>query len=544
MQFNLIDEQWIPIKRRDGTSGMIAPWEVTDKFFENPVVALNAPRPDFNGALIQFIIGLVQTTAAPVNRIEWKQKLVNPPSQAILKARFLSVHDSFELGDGQKRFMQDYEVLECKPKPIEWILISAPTENTLGENRDHFIKRNSVNNICPPCCSAALFTLQTNAPMGGPGFRTSIRGGGPLTTLVLGDERFDTLWQTVWLNVLEENTFNALCNSERIAPEERFPWLAKHKPQVTEQEIHPAQLFWAMPRRIRLNLDELKTDKCDVCGIESSRLITSYREVNRGTKYLAPVKHHLSPYDNRKGKGVLVQAGSIGYRHWLGFVQPDRHKTINPAVVVHEYVNNRQQGDWQFRLWAFGYDMESMKAQCWYEAKIPLISVNQSIRSAFEDCVAGVIKTASKVAENLRIAIKNSLHGIPKFDPTTKSVTWTYKDIKKLPRDEDKRRAKILYETNAKTVFMTAESFFWQNTEPQFYTIAEELKNALISGEDGLSSRSTWHENLCREARRVFDLQVWEGPIEDGDPKRIAIARKELEKFNGSKTIKKMLGLL
>ena len=43
-------------------------------------------------------------------------------------------------------------------------------------------------------------------------------------------------------------------------------------------------------------------NKCDVCASESNQLITRYREVNKGTEYLAPVKHHLSPYDSRKGK--------------------------------------------------------------------------------------------------------------------------------------------------------------------------------------------------------------------------------------------------
>lgn len=543
MQFNLVDEKWIPVKRRDGTPDMISPWEVTDKFVENPVVALNAPRPDFNGALIQFFIGLVQTTAAPTNRIDWKQKLSNPPTPDFLKAQFLSVRDAFDLGGEKIKFMQDNETLECKPKPIGWILIGAPTENTLAENRDHFIKRNAVNCMCPSCCSVALFTMQTNAPMGGPGYRTSIRGGGPLTTIVLGDGKMNTLWHNIWLNVLEEKRFNVLCNSKRMAPAERFPWCAKHKLKVTDQEIHPVQLFWAMPRRIRLDFEEPQTGKCDVCDSESNRLITSYQEVNRGTEYLAPVKHHLSPYDSAKGKGVLVHAGGVGYRHWLGFVLPNRNNGIDPAVVVHEYVNNRQQEEQQFRLWAFGYDMKSMKAQCWYEAKIPLLHVDVAIRASFEDCVAGMIKAASLVAENLRIAIKNSLHGTPKFDTIKRTITWTYRDIKKLPADEDKRRARILYDTNDKTIFMEAESFFWQNTEPPFYRILQELKQSLESGNDGVKTRTAWHATLCREAQKGFDGQSWEGPIEDGDPKRIVIARKELGKFNRSNRVKELLGL-
>ena len=65
---NLIHDAWIPIRRKHGEETRIAPWEVTTRYSDDPVVALAAPRPDFNGALIQFLIGLLQTTCAPVHR--------------------------------------------------------------------------------------------------------------------------------------------------------------------------------------------------------------------------------------------------------------------------------------------------------------------------------------------------------------------------------------------------------------------------------------------------------------------------------------------
>ena len=67
MTFNLIHEQWIPVRRQNGARSMIAPWQITDDLNGNPVIVLDAPRPDFSGALIQFLIGLVQTTMAPKN---------------------------------------------------------------------------------------------------------------------------------------------------------------------------------------------------------------------------------------------------------------------------------------------------------------------------------------------------------------------------------------------------------------------------------------------------------------------------------------------
>ena len=42
---------------------------------------------------------------------------------------------------------------------------------------------------------------------------------------------------------------------------------------------------------------------------------------------------------------------------------------------------------------------------------------------------------------------------------------------------------------------------------------------------------------------QLFDSYAWEGPIEDADPKRVVIARKELEMFNRGKKIKGLLDI-
>ena len=207
MQFNLIDERWIPVMRRDGTPGRIAPHEVTKDFAENPVVSLDAPRPDFNGALIQFLIGLVQTVAAPQNGGEWRKGLNVPPTPDELKAKFVKVRHAFELGGNGPRFMQDFEDISAEQGGIDGLLIETPSQNALVNNKDHFIKRDTVAGMCSVCCSTALFTFQTNSPSGGAGYMVGLRGGGPLTTLVLGDNQHNTLWQFIYLNVLEHGKF-------------------------------------------------------------------------------------------------------------------------------------------------------------------------------------------------------------------------------------------------------------------------------------------------------------------------------------------------
>src|SRR2546427_4349680 len=98
---NLIHDAWIPIRRKHGEETRIAPWEVTTRYNDDPIVALAAPRPDFNGALIQFLIGLLQTTCAHNSPSAWRAWLHEPPTPEDLCVKFGEIAYAFELdGNG------------------------------------------------------------------------------------------------------------------------------------------------------------------------------------------------------------------------------------------------------------------------------------------------------------------------------------------------------------------------------------------------------------------------------------------------------------
>ncbi|MHB1013910.1 MAG: type I-E CRISPR-associated protein Cse1/CasA [Desulfurivibrionaceae bacterium] len=518
MQFNLIDERWIPVKRRDGTATMMAPWEMTDRFPDNPVVALNAPRPDFNGALIQFLIGLVQTVAAPKNGFEWRKKLTEPPTQDELQTAFATVRHAFELGGDGPRFMQDFDELAVEAGSIDGLLIDTPGDNAKKKNTDHFVKRDMVSGMCPSCCSIALFAMQTNAPAGGVGYRTSLRGGGPLSTLIVGDGRHATLWQLVWLNVLEQNAFQNICGNPNLTDGRIFPWLATTRTserntgvESTPEDMHPAVMFWGMPRRIRLSLENIGAGVCDVCGKASNKLIQNYQEKNYGMNFTGVWLHPLSLYSSKDDVPLPVhpQPGGISYRHWLGLMQQDAGEKRMPARIVLEFYNRWKSG-WQFRLWAFGYDMDSMKARCWYESTMPLLYVDAAIQPEYEQFVAGMVKAAAEIAGNARSAVKKAWFRRPG-------------DVK------------------GDTTFVG--NSFWHQTESVFYETLESIRGALESGSDSLQARQMWHKALCEHALNLFDSYACDGPIEDADPKRVVLARKELENFNRGTKIKTLLGL-
>ena len=390
---NLITDPWIPVIRKDGRN-VIAPWQIVER--ENPVVEIIAPRPDFQGALYQFLIGLLQTCFAPEDEDEWEEYWERSPDPKKLNEIFMNVEGAFELYSPKgAAFMQDYDLPDGEPKEIAALLIDAPGENTIKNNLDHFVKRNQINCLCAACTATALFTLQTNAPSGGAGHRVGLRGGGPLTTLIVPGTSGDSLWKKLWLNVL---------NGEELPTAEFMastvmPWLGPTRLSdkgaiTTPSDVHALQAYWGMPRRIRLeNNDE--SGKCDLCGEEADSLFRGYRTKKHGINYDGPWVHPLTPYrfDPEKKNFPLSlkgQKGGLGYRHWLGLAFQDVERGEKAASIVQLYNNERGKplfDSYSSALWCFGYDMDNMKARCWYDAHFPIFSLDK--KQAGKPCCVG-----------------------------------------------------------------------------------------------------------------------------------------------------------
>ncbi len=296
-------EPWIPVTRADGTVEWIAPWQLTDELSGNPITALAYSRADLTGSIVQFLIGLLQTTAPNCeDQVDWDDLYQTPPDSSALRGWLEPWTSAFELnGTGGPRFMQDTapEVQEAALQNISSLLIDAPGGNTLRHNIDHFVKRGGVNRLSPPLAAAALYTLQTNAPSGGQGHRTSLRGGGPLTTLVVRDPRQagntrspSPLWHNLWLNVLDWERFTRHypCPRPTAPSADVFPWLAATRTSnpkaggvnTTPVDVHPVQAYWAMPRRLLLDFDNTEPGECDLSDVEDAQCLTRYRAVNFG----------------------------------------------------------------------------------------------------------------------------------------------------------------------------------------------------------------------------------------------------------------------
>lgn len=509
-------DRWIPAICNDGTVEWIAPWQIAKP--NNPVIEINAPRTDFQGALYQFLIGLLQTCFAPEDEDRWRDLWETMPIPEQLKAAFEKVAFAFELDnqDGEA-FLQDYDLSDGETKQISALLIDAPGRKTLKDHLDHFVKGGQVNQLCSSCTATALFALQTNAPSGGVGHRVGLRGGGPLTTLLMPENNTATLWQKLWLNVLnQEEITPALTMDASI-----FPWLTatrlskKTGAITTPIDVHPLQAYWGMPRRIRLET-KIEHRVCDLCGNHAETLYTEYRTKNYGVNYDGAWVHPLTPYRfdlNKKELPLSLkgQQGGLGYRHWLGLALQDSENGDKAATVV-QFFNNergREFGNYLALLWCFGYDMDNMKARCWYESRYPVYYLDEQQKNNLMDWAAELISSAREIVKLLRIQIKEAWFRRPK---------------------------------DVKGDMSHIDTQFWQATESDFYSNLEKL--AKLPGETGMAPPEiylAWFKTLQKQVFRIFETATLENVPEDLDLKRIIAARNELKKrFYGNKAIKNL----
>jgi len=527
---NLIEDYWIPIRRASGQEDQIAPWQILESFSEDPVLSLDFPRADLNGSVIQFLIGLLQTTST-LDDENWEDWFFEPPEADELKKRFSRQKDWFEFSSSEPRFMQDYDAqMKGTQIPVKGLFIESPGENTIELNKDHFVKRDRIESLCESCTASVLLTLQTSAPAGGVGNRTGLRGGGPLTTLVQverlnpGDEGDRlSLFQNLWLNVLDEESWESLYPANTHSSTDIYPWakatLTSEKQQtVTPQEVSPLSLFWSTPRRIRINFNDRVSGDCSLCGTNSDDLIRSYTQKNYGANYTSWI-HPLSPYYRKIEEWLPLhpQPGGIGYRNWLDLFS--YNDTQRQASVLNRF----KKLDISFirrlhrvSLWSFGYDMDNMKARCWYESRMPVFVLeNRGLEVILSDFAEKMINASKEVVSMLVQSIKNC---------------WF-----KRPRD-----------ARGDTGFI--DRAFWAETEQDFFLKLEQCSRVLEAENDLVSVNQQvmegWREVLQKNALALFSKWAESSNFEHEDPKRTAMAYNKLVgRLNGPKLREKILGL-
>ncbi|MGL4409727.1 MAG: type I-E CRISPR-associated protein Cse1/CasA [Zoogloea sp.] len=482
---NLINDPWLQLGWRDGREG---PGRLVD-VVDPDVVALLAPRADFRGAMYQWMLGVLQLAFQLEHEEDWQDMWFIPPDKAQLQARLAPWAEFFELAGDGPRFMQDLAPGDdFGLKDIRDLLIDQGSNSNL-----HFNKPDTINGLCPCCAAQALYCLQQNAPSGGVGHRVSMRGGGPLTTLLepqLEAGAQPSLWQRLWLNVLPLDQLlqpgGDLAGLEDQRPARILPWVAPTRTSEKNTgsptgpvDAHPLQAYWGMPRRIRLAWESARPGTCDLCGAQTETLLTQYRTKNYGVEYQA-WEHPLTPYyHDPKNKTLPLSAkgqkGGIGYRHWLGLTLGRSDRQPASARLMDYYLNTRGYGlvqsgaPLEARVWVFGFDCDNMKARSWYDATLPVLHVLPERLAGVQVDVGSLLEVAHEAARQLHTAVKGAWCDRPKDmndEPAVPQSLWAatenlfYQQLRQLAADDSPATRAAVFKTWLAGIRATALRLF------------------------------------------------------------------------------------
>ena len=509
--YNLIEERWIPVRRRSGRVDHVAPWQIADQ--DDPPVCPETARPDFDAAVLEMLIGLLQTVAMPPDENEWRTIYQRGMDPRELRDRMRTVRDAFHLDGDGPRFFQDLDVdrhPEVKRRSVGSLLI----ERCTASGTSLFAKERESHQFGMPMAAMALLTLQVFAPIGGKGHRTSLRGGGPISTTI----RDATLFRTCWCNVLSQEDFGMIPGDTSKAV---FPWMARTRTSEREgsgtgpSDVHPLQHYWGLPRRIRLCFDDLRDGTCDLCG-QKGPIVTEMWSRMHGTSYKGPFRHPLTAYTIHKQlewPNPKKGGSSISYRDWP-LLHLGGDGQIPPAVVQVFYERERWTVAKAHRLCASGYAMDNTKSLQFYEAEMPILHVPRSVTRSLRGHAAELVNASQKVRTSLANQVKSA---------------WTDRP-KNLPGDASAR----------------TDAAFLASTETHFYDTLKAVAAAIERKCDDaiIQAKTQYVRNLRWRALEVFDSLC---PVDDSlgteGLRRTVQARRSLGYFSSAKVLASVVGI-
>jgi CRISPR system Cascade subunit CasA len=383
VSLNLINDAWIPVIYENGSRRVIAPWQVA----EAGVLRPDWPRPDLNIACLELLIGLVALADPPADVEDWDARRSADPAR--LRERLAAFAPAFNLtGDGPL-FLQELGGLEGAPNTPDMLFIDSAGANTAKNNADLMVHRDRYSALALPLAAMALFAFQAHAPSGGAGNRTSMRGGGPLVTLV---DPGQGLWSLIWANVPDGGPGKPA----------DLPWMRATRVSDKGLETAPPEghvtgieAFFGMPRRLRL--------------VEAEGQVTGVIQRPWGSNY-AGWKHPLTPYYRQKIADIWLpvhpRAGQFGYRHWLGILAEASEGTLRERAACLRKWRDRARFDGSTVIVA-GWAMDNMKPRDFIWSVQPYLELEGDGAIMLE----GMILAADQASLALRMALEPVLAG-------------------------------------------------------------------------------------------------------------------------------------
>ncbi len=243
---NLLTDKWIPIIH-DNQFQFIT---LENVLCQKQNWQLSFHRDDMELAARQLMICLVQVIFTPKDKDELKQRVAQPLTPDEYQTGLQNYLELFDLNHPTHPFMQTRGVKAEKITPIQKLFIGLPE----GNNHAFFNEVGEMSAVPAAWVAIALFNQASNCPSFGGGFKGSLRGEAPITTLIQGK----TLREMLWFNVLtQDNIKRFLFPAEQDIPVWREP-IKKDSTIYAHQIGLLRGLFW-QPAHVELFWHQDKT---------------------------------------------------------------------------------------------------------------------------------------------------------------------------------------------------------------------------------------------------------------------------------------------
>lgn len=511
MTFNLLSDRMFPVVMRGGERAWLSFPELAAgrAADDDYAVDFDWGRPDLDVASFEFCVGICQLIFDIRDGDDWRALWAAPPDPDDVAAKIDPLLHAFVLDGDGPRFLQDLEPFEISAKDadinaIEALFIDTPGQNGQKKNADLLTHRDRFAALGLPAAAMALYTLQAFAPAGGAGNRTSMRGGGPLTALVIpaaaDGEALVSLWRKILANV---------CYADRVKSGTLaavLPWLSPTLTSGKDTEgrtvnperdgmAHPLQAFFGMPRRLRL----VFADAPGICALTGTKGPVAVGFVQRpfGVNY-GIWRHPLTPYRRQKEGAepysVKPKTGRFGYRDWVS-VTIGQQEGLLADMAETVACARRERGGALLscgadpRIRVAGWAMNNMEAVAYLFSEQPLHLAPTAAKAELLEKMARDLAQAADLALSaLRDTLRRGLFG---------------------PAGAD----------GDKGVLNQAQTAFYEQTDAAFHELLDRLLTDAGGKDDagrGTAQyvRRAWLGALRRAALRLFN-QLVPVPVDD-----------------------------
>ena len=510
---NFLTSSYLTVVLSNGLETQVAPWELHETRDGAVPVAFAFADPMLNAAALEMAAGFLQVLTPPDEESAWYRTWKKGPSG--LKEAFEARALLFTVF-GARRAFQDSTVADGKEWAAEKLFHHAPGDQTRKHNKDFGAV---IGDIGLGTAMVALYAMQSHASQGGPGFRTSLAGGGPLRAV---PDVGDTLFRKAWALALPDSAFQAL-GTPSNRDEDVFPWLSPKPRRYTRADTPASHLYMACPRRILLS-EPTSEGRCRISGVEGP-MVSVIREAQNGPEYTnGGWEHPLTPYRQVKKSGtisslpVLASAYPSGtsWKDRVGLVVSHRGQDgsgVEASLAVRAWTSVRAGatlGDGRLSVRAYGIACDQAKVASYVLSEQPVIAVEPELEATYETLLVEAVHTAEYAAWHLRRIVE----AIP---PSLK--------------DKDTTRVENL------TIR------FWSDTEAAMDDFSEAMVAAVR--EEGLEGTNVVKERFLVEIGDAA-LGLFDDSFRDAwalRPEATAMARERVSKLCRQRDVRERLGL-